>query len=65
MGSYPNYSCSATDCSLAAVASSTAYPTTMLAVAKTTTIISLSGDPVADDDDPVTGGVAPAPIGEQ
>jgi hypothetical protein len=37
----------------------------MLAVAKTTTIISLSDDPVADAGDPVTGGVAPAPIAEQ
>jgi len=37
----------------------------MLAVAKTTTIISLSDDPVTDGDDPMTDGVAPAPIAEQ
>jgi hypothetical protein len=48
MGAYPNYSCSATSCSLATVASSPTYPTMMLAVAKTTTIISLSDDPVTD-----------------
>jgi hypothetical protein len=46
--SNPNYSCSATNCSLGAVASSPAYPPMMLAVAKTTTIISLSDDPVTD-----------------
>ncbi len=53
MAAYPNYSCSATNCSLATVASSPTYPPMMLAVAKTTTIISLSDDPVKD-------GVAPA-----
>jgi hypothetical protein len=37
----------------------------ILAVSKTTTIISLSDDPVAEGDDPVTGGVAPAPIARQ
>ena len=47
-GAYPNYSCSATSCSLATVASSPTYPLMMLAVAKTTTIISLSDDPVTD-----------------
>jgi len=51
--SNPNYSCSATNCSLRAVASSPAYPPMRLAFAKTTTIISLS-------DDRVTDGVAPA-----
>jgi hypothetical protein len=56
--SNPNYSCSATNCSLGAVASSPAYPPMMLAVAKTTTIISLS-------DVPVTDRVALAPIAEQ
>ncbi len=63
--STPNYSCSATNCSLRAVASSPAYRPMMLAVAKTTTIISLSDDPVTDGDDPMTDGVAPAPIAEQ
>ncbi|MGA2366570.1 MAG: hypothetical protein ABSG12_13880 [Steroidobacteraceae bacterium] len=48
MAAYRNYSCSATNCSLATVASSPTYPPMMLAVAKTTTIISLSDDPVAD-----------------
>ena len=48
MGGYPNYSCSATNCSLANLASSPTYPPMMLAVAKTTTIISLSDDPVTD-----------------
>jgi hypothetical protein len=47
--SNPNYSCSATNCSLGAVASTPAYPPMMLAVAKTTTIISLTDDPVTDD----------------
>jgi hypothetical protein len=36
----------------------------VLAVAKTTTIISLSDDPAADANDPVTDRVAPAPIAE-
>lgn len=58
VAAYPNYSCSATNCSLGAVASSPAYPPMMLAVAKTTTIISLS-------DDPMTDGVALGPIAEQ
>jgi hypothetical protein len=49
MAAYPNYTCSATNCSLATVAGSPTYPPMILAVAKTTTIISLS-------DDPVTGG---------
>jgi len=56
--SYPNYSCSATECTLSTVASSPPYPPTMLAVAKTITIISLSNDPVAD-------GLTPAAIAEQ
>ena len=46
--SNPNYSCSATNCSLGVIASSPAYPPMMLAVAKTTTIISLTEDPVTD-----------------
>jgi hypothetical protein len=46
--SSPNYSCSATHCSLGVIASTPAYPPMMLAVAKTTTIISLTEDPVTD-----------------
>lgn len=56
--SYPNYSCSATDCALSTVASSPPYPPMMLAIAKTITILSLSDDPVAD-------GVTSATISEQ
>ena len=48
MAAYPNYSCSATNCSLATLAGSPTYPPMTLAVAKTTTIISLSDDPVTD-----------------
>ena len=51
-GSNPNYSCSATNCSLRSVASSPAYPPMILAVSKTTTIISLSDDPVAEGPPP-------------
>ena len=49
-GSHPNYSCSATDCSLGMAASNPAYPPMTLAVAKTTTIIALTDDPVTGDD---------------
>jgi len=58
-GGHPNYSCSATNCSLRAVARTPAYPPMMLAVAKTTTIISLSDELLADGDDRVTDGSAP------